>query len=117
MKIEELTLKEINQLIGLFKGENKYPIEIGKKYLFRTVTHINSGRVVAVVGDYAVIVDAAWIADTGNQSHRWADSLREGFCSEAEIEPWPDGWEVSVNLAACIDFCEWPHDLPRKQQP
>jgi hypothetical protein len=42
--------------------------EVGKNYLIRTVTMINTGRLVAVGDHELVLENAAWIADTGQFS-------------------------------------------------
>src|SRR3990167_4090803 len=49
------------------------PWKIGKCYLIRTVTMIDTGRLVEVTEQELVLEDAAWIADTG----RFADALQK----------------------------------------
>lgn len=82
--------------------------KIGYNYLIRTVTMIDTGRLVAISDHELVLEDAAWIADTG----RFADALRSG--SFSEVEPFPDG-RVIVGRAALIDACEIAA-LPRTQK-
>ena len=72
------------------------PWQIGKIYLIRTVTMIDTGRLVAVHEHELVLEDAAWIADTG----RFADAVRKA--EFGEVEPFPDG-EVIVGRGAVID--------------
>lgn len=72
------------------------PFEIGAIYLIRTVTMIDLGRVIAANDRWIVLVDAAWIANTG----RFADSLRSGKYSE--VEPFPDG-RVILSADSIID--------------
>ena len=72
------------------------PFEIGAIYLIRTVTMIDTGRVVAASKQWIVLEDAAWIADTG----RFSDALKK--CEFNEIEPFPDG-RVILNATAVID--------------
>lgn len=81
--------------------------EIGKSYIIRTVTMIDTGRLVAVTDRFLVLEDAAWVADTG----RWSDALRTGNLSE--VEPFPDG-RVIVGCGAIVDAVCWGHTLPRK---
>lgn len=83
--------------------------EIGKAYIIRTVTMIDTGRLVAVTPQFLVLEDAAWIGDTG----RFADALRNGVLSE--VEPFPDG-RVILGAATIIDAAFWPHKLPRDQK-
>jgi hypothetical protein len=70
--------------------------EIGKCYLIRTVTMIDTGRLVAVTDHEIVLEDAAWIADTG----RFADALQK--CEFNEVEPFPAG-RVIVGRGAIVD--------------
>ena len=84
--------------------------EVNKKYFIRTVTHYLTGRLLEVGDKELVLVDAAWIADTG----RFATALSTGELNE--VEPFPDGAKVLVGRAAIIDATEWVHDLPRKQK-
>ena len=72
------------------------PFEIGAIYLIRTVTMIDTGRVVAASKQWIVLEDAAWIADTG----RFSDALKK--CEFNEVEPFPDG-RVILNATAVID--------------
>ena len=82
--------------------------EIGKNYLIRTVTHIQTGRVVHVDDHEIVIEDAAWIADTG----RFSGALQTSEFSE--IEPFPQG-RVMVGRGALIDAVQIG-ELPRDQK-
>jgi hypothetical protein len=102
--IESLTLKEAREISRLFQPNNQpaspadSPYKIGEVYLVRTVTMIDTGRVVRVTPQEIVLTEAAWIADTG----RFADALKKAEFSE--VEPFPDG-EVIINRAAVIDAC------------
>ena len=101
-KIDSLTIAEAREIASLFsRGEypalkSPHPYEIGQPYLIRTVTMIDTGRVVEVTDHEIVLEDAAWVADTG----RFADALKsENF---SEVEPFPDG-RVIINRASVID--------------
>jgi hypothetical protein len=83
--------------------------KIGSAYLIRTVTMIQTGRLIAVGEHELVLEDAAWIADTG----RFADALKGG--SFSEVEPFPDG-EVIIGRGSVIDACSLPFALPRVQK-
>jgi hypothetical protein len=108
MYIEDLTIKQAKELASIFSTEKKSPVEIGKAYLFRTVTHIEVGRVKSICGDFVILQDASWIADTG----RYHNCLKDGVFNE--VEPYPD--TTTVNMAALINFAPWPHDLPKEQK-
>lgn len=112
MKLDDLTLGEAKQLVAMFtpmvtagavsapatflEAHDPGPWEVGKIYLIRTVTMIDTGRLVAVGPQELVLEDAAWIADTG----RFADALRKA--EFGEVEPFPDG-RVIVGRGSVID--------------
>ena len=82
------------------------PFEVGKAYVFRTVTMINLGKVKKIVGDFVVLEEAGWIADTG----RYSQLLSKGTMNEFEAYP-----DISiVNLLALVDAQPWPFELPRE---
>jgi hypothetical protein len=109
MNIDELTIGQAKQLAALLGNApaTSGPFEVGKCYFFRTVTHHDLGRVIAVHPTEIVIEDASWIADDG----RFSTALKTGELNE--IEPFPDG-PVVVGRGAIIDAALWPHALPRK---
>ena len=82
--------------------------EIGKAYLIRTVTMIDTGVLVAVTDKELVLTDAAWIADTG----RFADALKS--CNFNEVEPFPNG-KVIINRGAIIDAIQI-EEAPKAQK-
>lgn len=97
MKIDDMTIGEAKKLAQMFWSQNsEHPYEIGAIYLIRTVTMIDTGRLLRVTPSELVLEDAAWIADTG----RFSDALRKA--EFGEIEPFPDG-EVIVGRGAVID--------------
>lgn len=111
MDIEDLTLKQARELVSALGSGMKSDTqgwEIGGNYLIRTVTHIQSGRVVAVGDSEIILEDAAWIADTG----RFAGALETANFSE--VEPFPQG-RVLVGRGALIDAVKIP-SLPRSQK-
>jgi hypothetical protein len=85
-----------------------HPFNIGKNYLIRTVTMIQTGKLVAVYPTEIVLEEAAWIADTG----RFADNLVS--CSFEEVEPFPEG-QIIVGRGAIIDAV-MISKLPREQK-
>jgi hypothetical protein len=108
MNIDELTIGQAKQLAALLGNAPAAsgPFEIGKAYFFRTVTHHDLGRVVAVYPTEIVIEDASWIADDG----RFGEALASGKLNE--IEPFPAG-PVVIGRGSIIDAALWPHALPR----
>ena len=85
------------------------PWTIGGNYFIRTVTHIVTGRVVAVTATEIVVVDAAWIASTGRYMQAIASARFD------EVEPYPAGQEVIVGRGAVIDSTKIP-SLPTDQE-
>ena len=85
-----------NQEVGDSNQSTVHPYQLGKVYLIRTVTMIQTGRLIRVTPQELVLEDAAWIADTG----RFADALTS--CQFDEVEPFPDG-HVIVGRGAIVD--------------
>ena len=111
MDINDLTIGQAKELSELFAAKGECidsPFEVGKQYLIRTVTHIQTGLCSKRCGNFVFLTDAAWIADTG----RFSNCLKEGEFSE--VEPYPSG--VWVNSGSIIDFAEFGHSLPRSQK-
>ena len=107
MNIDSLTLGEIKQIQTLIGTTvDTHPYQIGKNYLIRTVTMIQTGKLVAVTNQELVLEDVSWIADTG----RFNEALKNGTLNE--VEPFPQG-KVIVGRGSVIDACEWKHELPR----
>ena len=116
-KIDSLTIAEAREIAALFNQQNALPYlsassphawEIGKNYLIRTVTMIDSGRLVAVTEHELVLEDAAWIADTG----RFADAVAKAEFNE--VEPFPTG-KVIIGRGSVIDAVVIPK-LSRSQK-
>jgi hypothetical protein len=112
MNIDELTIGQARELAALVGGEKdstSHPWVIGENYFIRTVTMAQTGKLVAVHAQELVLVDAAWIADTG----RFAQAVKDA--DFAEIEPFPDKVHVIVGRAAIIDAVRISN-LPRSQK-
>lgn len=110
MNIDELTIGQVRELQSMIapKQPTSHPYKIGENYLIRTVTMIDTGRLVAVTDGELVLEEACWIADTG----RWMQALRS--CEFSEVEPFPEG-EVIINRGSVIDAVKIP-SLPRSQK-
>ena len=114
--IDSLTIAEAREIAALFTGKQlptiasaePHPYIIGATYLIRTVTMIDTGKIVAVTDKEIVLEAAAWIADTG----RFADALKTANFNE--VEPFPDG-QVIVNRSAIIDAVRIP-EFKRRQK-
>lgn len=100
MNIEDLTIKQARELTNLFGNgvtQDDSHWQIGKIYLIRTVTMINTGILVKVTSQELVLKDATWIADTS----RFSDALTS--CKFNEVEPFPDDAEVIIGRGSVID--------------
>ena len=85
-----------------------HPYPVGAAVIIRTVTMYYTGRLVRVTERELVLVDAAWIGDTGYLSA----ALKDGTL--VEIEPFPDG-EVIVPREGS-EVSRWAHPLPRSKK-
>jgi hypothetical protein len=94
------------------KGDEKIDISslqdmVGRSYFFRTVTYHLTGRVKKIIGNFFILEDAAWIADSG----RFMNAIKEGVLNEVE----PVG-EAILNISTVTDIFPWVHPLPREQK-
>jgi len=89
------------------KEVNTYEDLVGGKYYFRTVTYHSVGEVKKIVGKFAYLKNASWIADSG----RFMNAIKDGTLDE--VEPVGDAF---VNLDALVDFFPWVHKLPKDQK-
>lgn len=98
ISIDDLTVGQARELAKQFgqASQTHEFWEVGKPYLIRTVTMIDTGTLVAVTEHEIILRDAAWIADTG----RFAQSLES--CEFGEVEPFPDGL-VGIGRGSIIE--------------
>jgi hypothetical protein len=73
-------------------------IEVGKIYLFRTVTMIYLGRVKCMLKHELLLEECAWIPETA----RWAETVAEGKFNEVE----PYKRDVILFKGAILDITE-----------
>lgn len=96
MNVNDLTLGQIKELSGLLNGNTQTskecPFEVGENYLIRTVTFTLTGKIKEKKGDFLVLSDADWIADTGRFSLALEDSDKFN-----EVEPFKNDAIVSKN--------------------
>ena len=95
----EMKVSDVLQIAKMFSGQGSADDshwKIGQPYLIRTVTMIDTGRLVKVTPNELVLEDAAWIASTD----RFSDAVAN--CEFGEVEPFPDG-QVIIGRGAVID--------------
>jgi hypothetical protein len=106
--IDELTLGELKYILETYKGKEDEEVwEIGAAYLIRTVTMIDTGRLVKCTQQELVLDEAAWIADTG----RFSDAIKKA--EFGEVEPFPG--IIILGRGSIIDAVKI-HSLPRSQR-
>lgn len=100
----EISFDDLLRLVGAVSKQEQsknnpdtYPWVIGNNYLIRTITMIDTGKLIGVTPTELILIDAAWIADTG----RWNKVLKS--CEFNEVEPFPDNEPVIINRSAIID--------------
>lgn len=112
--IDSLTIGEARRLASMLSAFGgpavsaipEHPYPVGESVFIRTVTMHYTGRLARVTAGELVLVDVAWIAESG----RFHVALATGVLNE--VEPYPDG-EVVVPRDGVIDVCRWLHPLPR----
>lgn len=107
-KLEELEKKVEDKKQQIEFQNLDVPFKVGQSYFIRTVTYFATGRVQAIVGNFLVLEDAAWIADTG----RFREAIMKGILNEIE----PVEVTMYVNLGSITDAFDWKHKLPRDQK-
>ena len=108
IEVSEETYLRIKDQLGKEDTEiNTYEDMVGKSFYFRTVTFHLVGKVKKIVGDFAELDTASWVADSG----RFMNALRDGTLNEVE----PTG-KAFVNLKSVTDFFPWKHKLPTDQK-
>lgn len=109
-KLVEVSDEQYELLLDEARKEvNSYQDLVGEKYFFRTVTYHMVGEVKKIVGRFAYLKNASWVADTG----RFMNFIKDGVQSNSEIEPVGDQF---VNLDTVVDFFPWKHTLPKDQK-
>ena len=107
-ELEDLEKKVQDKKSGIEYKKLEVPFKVGDNYFIRTVTYFATGRVKAIVGQFLVLEDAAWIADTG----RFMEAIMEGKLNEVE----PVSVDMFINLNSITDAFVWKHKLPRTQK-
>lgn len=107
LKLSDEQYNKIKDLIAEENAINAYEDMVGGKFFFRTVTYHLVGEVQKIVGRFAYLKDASWIADSG----RFMNAIKDGTLSEVE----PVG-TAFINLDTVVDFFPWKHKLPDSQK-
>lgn len=108
---KETLLDLIGEALNGSVKSSDIPFEVGEAYFFRTVTYHTLGKVKKIVGNFLVLEEASWVADSG----RFNEFINEGKVyesSSSEIEP----LEVNpvISLSSIVDAFPWKFPMPRK---
>jgi len=109
IEVSEETWLKIKDQVEAEGGKefNDYNDLVGSKFFFRTVTYHLVGEVKKIVGRFAYLKNASWIADSG----RFMNAIKDGTLNE--VEPVGDAF---VNVDTVVDFFPWKHKLPTEQK-
>ena len=109
IEVDDSTWDKIKKVVNADGGKEIFNYEdlVGDKYYFRTVTYHLVGEVKKIVGRFAYLKSASWVADSG----RFMNAIKDGTLDE--VEPVGDAF---VNLDAVTDFFPWKHTLPNDQK-
>ena len=106
-KVSDEVYEQINEKLGDSKEINSYEDLVGSAYYFRTVTYHLVGKIKKIVGRFAYLESASWVADSG----RFMNAIKDGTLNEVE----PTG-VAFVNLDTVTDFFPWKHSLELEQK-
>ena len=108
IEISDETFEKIKDQLTVDEGIDVSELEdfVGKKWFIRTVTYHLVGKITKLVGKFAVMEGASWVADSG----RFMQAIKKGVLDEVE----PVG-DCIVNLDSVIDMFPWKHKLPEEQ--
>ena len=81
------------------------PFAVGKTYFIRTVTYHLLGKVDSIKGNFLVLSDASWIANSG----RFGKAIKDGDLDEVEF-----CGDAIVSITSVCDAFPWMHELPKE---
>jgi hypothetical protein len=81
------------------------PFAVGKSYFIRTVTYHALGKVTRISGNFLVLEDACWVADSG----KFSKAIKDGDLNEVEFVG-----DAIVSMNAIADAFPWTHKLPKE---
>lgn len=102
--IEKLLEKVLDEKDEKWNGSD-VPFSVGKSYFIRTVTYHILGKVERISGDFIVLSDACWVADSG----RFSEAIKDGELNEVEFVG-----DAIVSINAIADGFPWLHKLPKE---
>lgn len=101
--IEKLLEQLLSEKSESFNGAEN-PFIIGKAYLIRTVTYHMLGKIERISGNFLVLSEASWVADSG----RFGTAISSGELNEIEYVG-----DAIVSISAIADAFPWGHKIPK----
>ena len=103
----QLIEKLIEQLLDVkdekWNGSDN-PFIVGKAYFIRTVTYHMIGKLERISGNFLVLSEASWIADSG----RFSNAISKGELNEVEYVG-----DAIVAMTAIVDAFPWSAKVPK----
>lgn len=104
VEVSDEQFNAVEQLLAEQRREyGNYEDLVGDKFLFRTVTYHLVGEVKKIVGRFAHLKNASWVADSG----KFSVAIKDGTLDEVEYVG-----DAFVNLDTVVDFFPFDHKLP-----
>lgn len=101
--VEYIRKDSVKPIKGWSSAKKEHAFEVGKRYLFQTVTLYWLGTIVGITEGEIVITDAAWVADMGKASSFF------GGNDPNESESLPAGKEMILSRGALVAVIEAQH--------
>lgn len=101
--IEKLVEQLLSEKTENWNGSD-CPFILGKAYLIRTVTYHMVGKIERISGNFLVLEDASWVADSG----KFSTAIAKGELSEIEYVG-----DAIVSMPAIVDAFPYNHKTPK----
>ena len=99
IRINEVDYVRKDAVKPAYEKRKEGPFEIGEFYFIRTVTNYFHGRLVEVTFTEFILLEAAWIADTG-RFHQFVT----GKAQPNEVEPYDPTTPVIISRSGYIEM-------------
>lgn len=104
--IEKLVEQLLSDKTESWNGSD-CPFIVGKAYFIRTVTYHMLGKIERISGEFLVLSDASWIADSG----RFNQAIAKGELSEIEYVG-----DAILGIQTIVDAFPWGHKVPKESK-
>ena len=104
--VEKLVEKLLDVKDDQWNGDET-PFVTGKAYFIRTVTYHMLGKIERISGNFLVLSDASWIADSG----RFNEAIAKGNLNEIEYVG-----DAILGIQTIVDAFPWSHKVPKESK-